>query len=138
MGVLHLRCGGIRLVLKRPRHKRRRECTDLGAFVFALFSGIIGMCVVPPADWRVHAFLLLLIVFVTGMHTLVFGHSRYHLPLIPIVLLYSASVCAQARLVWQKRFDWSFRLACGICLLFVAGWIGRTLMSEDMSFLSGL
>jgi 4-amino-4-deoxy-L-arabinose transferase-like glycosyltransferase len=110
----------------------------LGAYVFTLFSGIIGMCVVPPADWRAHTFLLLLIVFVTVMHTLVFGHSRYHLPLIPIVLLYSASVCAQARLVWQKRFDWSFRLACGICLLFVAGWIGRTLMSKDMSFLSGL
>jgi hypothetical protein len=110
----------------------------LVAYVFTLFSGITGMCVVPPADWRVHAFLLLLIVFVTGMHTLVFGHSRYHLPLIPLVLLYFASACAQARLVWEKRFHWSFRLACGIGLFFVAGWLGRTLLSEDMSILSGL
>jgi len=110
----------------------------LGAFVFALFSGIVGMCVVPPADWRVHAFVLLLIAFVTGMHTLVFGHPRYHLPLIPLVLLYSASACAQASLVWEQRFHWPFRLACGIGLFFVAGWIGRTLLSGDIRFLSGI
>src|SRR5258708_8824356 len=60
----------------------------LGAFVFALFSGIVGMCVVPPANWRVHAFVLLLIAFVTGIHTMVFGHPRYHLPLIPLLLFY--------------------------------------------------
>ena len=30
--------GGIRLVLERPRHKRRQECTDLGAFVFSKCS----------------------------------------------------------------------------------------------------
>ncbi|MFL5244267.1 MAG: ArnT family glycosyltransferase [Gemmataceae bacterium] len=109
----------------------------LASYAFALFSGIIGMCVVPPGDWRIHAFLLLLIVFITGMHTLVFGHSRYHLPIIPIVLLYSASACAQASLVWQKRLERPFVLACGICLLFAAGWTCRTLLA-DINVLSGI
>ncbi len=31
---------------------------------------------------------------ITGVHTLVFGHSRYHLPLIPILALYGAALLA--------------------------------------------
>jgi hypothetical protein len=35
--------------------------------------------------------LLLPIVVLVGAHTIVFGHSRYHLPLMPIFGLYGAA-----------------------------------------------
>jgi 4-amino-4-deoxy-L-arabinose transferase-like glycosyltransferase len=93
-----------------------------GSYVFALFTGIFGATLAPPADRRIHLFLLLLIVFICGLHTLAFGHSRYHLPLMPLVLLYAASAVAHRHLLWQRRGQWGFRLACAACAVFVCGW----------------
>jgi 4-amino-4-deoxy-L-arabinose transferase-like glycosyltransferase len=92
-------------------------------YALALFLGVFGIFTVPPDDRRIHWFLLLLVVFVCGMHTLVFGHSRYHLPLMPIVLLYAASALVSAAPIWRKRHRWTFRLACAACVILVAGWV---------------
>jgi hypothetical protein len=32
-----------------------------------------------------HWLILLIILFVTAIHSIVFGHSRYHLPLVPFL-----------------------------------------------------
>ena len=45
-------------------------------------------------DWRVHVLLLLPIVAIMGAHMLAFGHSRYHLPLVPILILYAVALAA--------------------------------------------
>jgi hypothetical protein len=50
----------------------------------------LGVLLAPPRHRQAHAFLLLLMAFVCGMHALAFGHSRYRLPLTPILLLYAA------------------------------------------------
>jgi len=52
-----------------------------------------------PRDHGSHVILLLVIGFVAGMHTLAFGHERYHLPLIPLLLVYAAA--AVARRSWR-------------------------------------
>jgi hypothetical protein len=109
----------------------------VGAYVLALFLGVFGMCMVPPENRFVHLLLLLLMAYITGMHTLVFGHSRYHLPLMPLVLLYSAAACVHFRMIWERRSLWSFRLAAGICLLFIAGWALRT-WAADTHVISNL
>jgi 4-amino-4-deoxy-L-arabinose transferase-like glycosyltransferase len=93
-----------------------------GSYVCALLTGVCGAVLAPPADKRVHVFLLLLIGFVCGMHTLVFGHSRYHLPLMPLILIYSASALVHRRQLWQRRGSWSFWRAVGLCAVFIAGW----------------
>lgn len=94
-----------------------------GSYVLALFAGIFGMMLARPADLRVHLFLLLVIAFICALHTLAFGHSRYHLPLMPLVLVYAASAVIHRKEIWQQRRRWPFRLACGICAVFVAGWV---------------
>jgi 4-amino-4-deoxy-L-arabinose transferase-like glycosyltransferase len=94
-----------------------------GSYVCVLFAALFGMVLAPPADLRSHLFLLLLLAFICGMHTLAFGHSRYHLPVIPLVLVYTASAVAHRRDIWQKRRGWPFRLSCGLCAVFVVGWL---------------
>jgi 4-amino-4-deoxy-L-arabinose transferase-like glycosyltransferase len=94
-----------------------------GSYAFVILAGIFSMVVVPPADKRIHGFLLLLLVFICGMHTLVFGHSRYHLPLIPLILVYAAAALVHARAVWQARQHWSFWLAGGLCAILVGAWV---------------
>ena len=57
-----------------------------------LILAIAGAFLAPPPDRRLHAFLLLIVVFVCGLHGVTFGHSRYHLPLVPILIMYAASL----------------------------------------------
>ncbi|HEY8505015.1 MAG TPA: hypothetical protein VIL46_10570, partial [Gemmataceae bacterium] len=95
----------------------------VGTYVLVLLSGVFGAAVAPPPDRRLHAFLLLLVAFFCGVHTLVFAHSRYHLPVMPVVMLYAAGAWVSVREIWARRSHWTFRLACGICVLFVCGWV---------------
>ena len=66
--------------------------------VAVMIAGAIGLWVARP-DWRVHILMLLPIVVITGVHTIVFGHARYHKPLVPIVAIYAAAWMVQ----WQRR-----------------------------------
>jgi 4-amino-4-deoxy-L-arabinose transferase-like glycosyltransferase len=72
------------------------------SYVCAMFLAILGILLAPPRG-NAHAFLLTVILFVAGVHTVVFGHSRYHLPLIPLLLLYAAA--AVDTRAWRAIFE---------------------------------
>jgi 4-amino-4-deoxy-L-arabinose transferase-like glycosyltransferase len=93
-----------------------------GSYAAALVTGLFGMVLAPPQDKRLHWLMLLLIAYICGMHTLTFGHSRYHLPVMPFVLGYSASALVQARGLWQRKGERSFWLAGLLSSLFLLGW----------------
>jgi 4-amino-4-deoxy-L-arabinose transferase-like glycosyltransferase len=61
------------------------------AYVVVILLACLGVFLSPPVDRRVHLFFLLLLGFITGIHTMTFGHERYHLPLIPFLSLYAAA-----------------------------------------------
>ena len=61
----------------------------LMSYVAVSIAGGAAIWLTPP-EWRVHVLMLLPIVVITGVHTLVFGHSRYHIPLVPILAIYAA------------------------------------------------
>lgn len=102
----------------------------LGFYVAAMLSGIFGATVAAPADRRVHGFLLLLIAFVWGLHALVFAHSRYHLPLMPIVFVYSASALVNGRSIWQRRSRLAFWLATGSAAMLVGAWVWEVIVVD--------
>jgi hypothetical protein len=113
----------------------------LAVLIFSSFGavtmlGIFGMLLVPLADRRIHWLLLLVIAYVCGIHTLVFAHSRYHLPIMPLVLVFSASALVNARHVWQKRRSWSFRLAGALCCVLVVGWLWGLVAGDLERFVS--
>jgi hypothetical protein len=66
------------------------------SYVVIVIAGAVGIWLAAPDDWRLHIVLLLPIVVTMGAHTIVFGHSRYHLPLIPILAVYAAALVARA------------------------------------------
>jgi 4-amino-4-deoxy-L-arabinose transferase-like glycosyltransferase len=95
----------------------------MGSYVIALFLGIFGLFLAPLGDARAQAFLLLMIAYICGIHTLVFAHPRYHLPIMPLVLVFTASAITARPFVWQRWRQRGFWLASGICAFLVAGWI---------------
>lgn len=62
------------------------------AYVLVVMAGAAGIWLAPPEDRRMHIVLLLPVVVIMGAHSIVFGHSRYHFPLIPIFGLYAAAL----------------------------------------------
>ena len=83
----------------------------------------LGIFLAPPADRRVHVFLLLLMGFIVGIHTVTFGHERYHLPLMPFLLLYAAAVIERRSWIQlcNVRQAAAPILAC-ISLFVIWGW----------------
>jgi 4-amino-4-deoxy-L-arabinose transferase-like glycosyltransferase len=75
------------------------------AFPLVIGLAILGACLKPPADWRSHVLLILLVLFVTALHSVVFGHPRYRLPLMPVLAVYAgAAVSTHA---WHRlREGW--------------------------------
>jgi 4-amino-4-deoxy-L-arabinose transferase-like glycosyltransferase len=61
-------------------------------YVIVTLVGAAGIWLAAPNDKRLHVLLLLPIVVIVGAHTIVFGHSRYHLPLVPIFAVYAAAL----------------------------------------------
>lgn len=95
----------------------------VGSYVVVLLSGVWGALRVGSACPAGAVLLVLVVVFVCGIHTLVFGHSRYHLPLMPLVGVFAAAAWIHWRVAFDwRRGGWSLWLAAGLCGLLLAGW----------------
>jgi len=94
-----------------------------GSYALALFLGVFGLCLAPSANRRLLYFLLLIVLFITGMHTLVFGHSRYHVPLMPLIFVFAAAALVSAPEIWRLRTRVRFWCPCAICLSLLASWL---------------
>jgi 4-amino-4-deoxy-L-arabinose transferase-like glycosyltransferase len=95
----------------------------LGSYTLVMVAGIFGMLVRPPQQWRMHLFMVLVMAYVCGIHTLVFAHSRYHLPLMPLIGIWAAAAwTGRERLFqqWRNPRAWTAAIICGIL---AASWI---------------
>ena len=88
-------------------------------FVTAIFGAFFA----PPKQWRVHLLFLCVVGLFWGVHSLVFSHSRYHLPLTPLLCLYSA---AYVTYVIENGFDFTRRQipALIVSILIVGTYVG--------------
>jgi hypothetical protein len=111
-----------------------------------MIAGAIGIWMARP-DWRVHLMLLAPIVVITGVHTIVFGHARYHKPLAPILAVYAAAWIVKS---WpgtpgtpgtSQRSRAAMAGAALCVLMIVAGWLRQIFIVDGervRSLLSGL
>jgi 4-amino-4-deoxy-L-arabinose transferase-like glycosyltransferase len=108
-----------------------------GCYAFVLLGGILGACCYPPKDVRFHWFLIASILLPCAIHTLIFAHSRYHLPVIPLLAVYAAAAIVNRREIWRRRRTIRFAMASGLCVLIVAGWL-RELFFVDFELINQL
>ncbi|WP_181494269.1 ArnT family glycosyltransferase [Thermosulfuriphilus ammonigenes] len=88
------------------------------------------------ADWLI----FLIISYFTAIHALVFGHSRYHLPLIPLLGIYASYLVVNFRAIRQNQPE--FKVILGVVFLTFACFWGYDILigSKDkvIAFLSSL
>lgn len=61
----------------------------LGGYASVILPAIGGFFIA-GVPWRQHGLLLLWLALPCAVHTIAFAHSRYHLPLVPIIACYAA------------------------------------------------
>ena len=94
----------------------------VAVYVVVMLAGTAGMWLCAP-DRRIHALLLLPVLVIMGIHTVVFGHSRYHVPLMPIFGLYAAAMLTgETRMTWERSAP-RLLAAGALAMTLVAIWI---------------
>lgn len=102
----------------------------VGASAAVLLAAMFGICCVPPTDLRDHLFLVGSILFPCVIHSLIFAHERYRLPVMPLLILYAAAALFGWKEIWSRRRSAAFAVAVVLCLVLVAGWAREIAMVD--------
>jgi 4-amino-4-deoxy-L-arabinose transferase-like glycosyltransferase len=106
-------------------------------FPVLLVLAVWGAFRARPSHAAAHYFLLLTVAFVCMMHALTFGHSRYHLPLVPILAMYAASFVVQHATLLPTLRTATIALPLTVTTLSVAVWT-REILFRDAGRLASL
>jgi 4-amino-4-deoxy-L-arabinose transferase-like glycosyltransferase len=98
-------------------------------YLVVILCGAAGVWLARP-EARVHVLLLLPVVLITGVHTIVFGHSRYHLPLMPIFALYGAAFLATRHAAGVRQSRPALVGAAATVLLLVGVWVRQVALVD--------
>lgn len=93
----------------------------LAAYPLVLFAALGGIARLTRADWPAAWLPLLVVLFVCALHTLVFGHPRYRLPVMPLLCLYAGAALVARRTDGEAHAPRT-RWPIGACAAFVALW----------------
>jgi hypothetical protein len=107
------------------------------AYIAVVIAGAAGIWLAAPEDRRMHIVLLLPVLLIMGAHSVVFGHSRYHLPLMPIFAVYAAALCTLEATAYRLSHS-VMRLGALVSVAaLLAVWI-RQVAVVDMARISSL
>lgn len=91
-----------------------------GAYSLTIFGAVFGyFCTrLRPFD----IFSLSIIAYYVMMHLMVFAHPRYHVHLLPFLIIPAARAFLGRAEILASRRTWRFNAALGVCGIFVIMW----------------
>jgi 4-amino-4-deoxy-L-arabinose transferase-like glycosyltransferase len=103
--------------------------TIVASYVAIMALACLGLFLAPPADRRVHWCVLAVIGFICAVHSVIYGHSRYHLPLVPLLILYAAA--ALTRRSWLHLGEGRAWVGPAVTAAVLVSVWGRELLLRD-------
>jgi 4-amino-4-deoxy-L-arabinose transferase-like glycosyltransferase len=101
----------------------------VGTFVILALAGGAGLWLAAPDDWRLQVLLLFPIALIVGGHTIVFGHSRYHLPLVPLLALYATQLAFQFPKVRASALPMRVAAMATVAILLII-WVRQVVLVD--------
>jgi 4-amino-4-deoxy-L-arabinose transferase-like glycosyltransferase len=93
-----------------------------GAYAATLALGVFGLCLATPRNRGTSLLLLSIVALVAALHTLSFGHSRYHVPVMPLICIYAGAALGAVNWSGATRRP-AFWLATAVVLVLAASWV---------------
>jgi 4-amino-4-deoxy-L-arabinose transferase-like glycosyltransferase len=112
-----------------PWWKALSSSLVLGSYVAVAILACFGLFNSRWGDWRLHIPALLAIFWVCALHSVVFGHSRYHLPVMPFVVIYAAAALHQRAWRGSGR-TYRGRTALTACACLMVIWAFEVLVRD--------
>jgi 4-amino-4-deoxy-L-arabinose transferase-like glycosyltransferase len=103
----------------------------LGGYASVILPAIGGFFI-SDIEWKQHGLLLLWLALPCAVHTVAFAHSRYHLPMIPLVACYAAPFWVAAFQHDLARLKKAALYGGPLALLLILGW-ARELIMVDLA-----
>lgn len=101
------------------------------AYITTMILACVGAFLVTRRNWKQHVAPLAVVAWVCGIHAIVFGHSRYHLPLMPIVIAYAAAAAQGRRWLSTPAFA-TRRPAIALAVALLVGiWVHEVLFRDS-------
>jgi 4-amino-4-deoxy-L-arabinose transferase-like glycosyltransferase len=89
-------------------------------YVVLALAAAVGLFLRPPADRFQLALLLSVVVVLFAVHTFSVGHSRYHIPVMPLLSIFAARLwVARGQPIQGRRLT----AALSAAALLIAGWV---------------
>jgi len=108
------------------------------SYAFVVVCSVFGILFHFPLRNKALLFCAVLITFFTGMHAVVFGHSRYHLPLIPLLAVFASWGAMNVKTIWENRYSWYQLVSMGLVIIFIGIWAREIVFLEGARFLKSL
>ena len=93
----------------------------VGVYSMTIIGAVFGYFCARLRPFEV--FSLLFIGYYLMMHLMVFAHPRYHIHLLPLLLIPAARAFVARSEIWANRRHWRFAAALSVCGVFVVMWI---------------
>ncbi len=108
----------------------------VGYYAMLMYAGIFGIIFAEPNDRVIHWLFLFSIAFPCLVHSAIFAHSRYHLPVMPLVVIYSAIGIVSYRQILDSSRRWQCLIGLLACAVLTVGWI-REIVVVDLARMAG-
>lgn len=100
------------------------------AYPVVALSAVIGAAARPPSNAATHVLLAAIVLFVTAIHSIVFGHSRYHLPLVAFLAIYAAAAWTTRSWHMDGAGRGRHAVAMLACAVLIAVWSYEVLFRD--------
>lgn len=98
-------------------------------YVGVILTGVTGAWLT-PAHWRAHITVLLPLLGVLGGHALAFGHSRYHMPLMPVIGVFAVALVIEGWSAIRRAAGWQLAGAGLSAAALMAIWVYQVLVVD--------
>lgn len=106
-----------------------------GSYVLVAMGAVFGLTYHFQFKRYDILFLVILLGYFTGIHTIIFGHSRYHLPLISFLVIFAAWTFTHRADLWKERARKSFTCSLFLTGLLITIWIREIVFVEGARYL---
>jgi hypothetical protein len=102
----------------------------MATYVATMLLASLGIANSRWTHWQTHLLSLLMVLWICGLHSVVFGHSRYHFPLMPILIVYAVAACRQASWRLGAAPAWRRAVALALVAMCLAIWTHELLIRD--------